>query len=204
MRRAVGLLVFGGLLLLVGCASTVDGRARADGAAVRSLPTTSPTADPAETGPATPGDTTTAAAPTPASTTSVPAPASTSPTSTSAGPGAADSATLSTDTPPLLPPGFYGADTDLGYRPMTTDEFDCAPDQVSGCFGILVFSVEGCPPGATVTVGIFDKAVDPTNPIGAAIGVTPAIAAGGIQPVVIADSTGVDGQLTARIQSVTC
>ena len=65
-----------------------------------------------------------------------------------------------------IPAGFHAAGSDIAYRPMTTDEFDCTPDQLTGCFGILVFSAAGCPTGADVTVGIFDKAADPDTPIG--------------------------------------
>lgn len=205
MGRAVALLV--GVLLMAGCTATVDGRAETDAAAGQDGRLA-----PADTGPASPGSANTG--PTPSVTTTSGADTS---APDSADPGTAASTTATTSGPPAtgtgessvgtaveLPPGFYGADTDLGYRPMSTDEFDCTPDQASGCFGIMVFAADGCPTGATVTVGIFDKAVDPTNPIGTATGVTPAIAAGDSQPVVIADSTGVAGQLTARVQSVTC
>lgn len=189
MRRAVALLVSG--LLLAGCTATVDGRAATDSAAV-----TAPgaTTDPAaSTGPGTQDTASTSATP------RAPEPTESAETAETAA-----TAVTSAEPATSLPPGFYVADTDLGYRPMATEEFDCAPGQGSGCFGIMVFSVNGCPAGAIVTVGIFDKAVDPINPLGSATGLTPAIAPGGTQPVVIADSTGATGQLTARIRSVTC
>lgn len=182
MRTAVALLV--GVLLVSGCTSTVAGQAGADGAA---LPRTVPTVA------ATPGASDSATAPT-----------GTTPQDTVDTAGTSPSPTV--DEPPEipLPPGFYDAGANLGYRPMTTDEFDCTQDQVSGCFGIMVFSAPGCPAGAQVTVGIFDKATDPDHPIGSATGTTPPIAPDGSAAVVIGDSTGVDASLTARVQQVVC
>ena len=180
MRAAVVLV--GAVLTLAACSSTVDGRPDTDG-----VPRTSATAAPS--------------APTP------------TPTSADATPNVVtDPPTIGTTTessgpdpsPAALPPGFYAAGAALGYRPMTTDEFDCTTDQTSGCFGFMVFSAPGCPAGAAVTVGIFDKATDPDNPVGTATGTTPPIDPDGSQAVVIGDTTGIAANLTARVQQVVC
>jgi hypothetical protein len=179
VRRAVVLPVLG--LLLLACSSTVPGRPVIDRAAPPHTAADSPTPTAADV--PTEGD------PTP----TADATSSGEPTTT------ADTAPAAT-----LPEGFYPAGSELGYRPMSTDEFDCAPEQPTGCFGFMVFSAPGCPAGAGVTVGIFDKAVDPDNPIGTAAGTTPPIDANGSQSVVIGDSTGVPANLTARVQQVVC
>jgi hypothetical protein len=221
MRRAVALGVM--TFALAACSSTVTGRPRTDSAAVpggpsssaavpsspgRSDPLTTPaTADPgADATPgtgATPGTeaTSTEATSTEATSTELASTDATDPETPT------PDAMTSTDTPTApaqLPSGFYAAGPDLGYRPMTTDEFDCTPDQASGCFGFMVFSVPGCPAGANVTVGIFDKSRDPDNALGTAAGTTPPITPIGSQAVVIADTTGIAANLTARVQQVVC
>ncbi len=226
MRRSLALLAVG--LVLSACSSAVEGRGRTgtdapsqtaptpvpstpvpstpvtDEAGAGVLASTASTSAALSSAPPTPTAPTTAAPGSPLPATA--APTSTSPTdaSSTAAPVGSTLVDGSTAAGPQLPPGFYAAGGELAYRPMSTDEFDCTPDQASGCFGIMVFSQPGCPVGAGVTVGIFDKARDPDNPIGSASGTTPPIPPGGNQGVVIADSTGVVANLTARVQQVVC
>ena len=182
MRAAVVLVI--AVLVLAGCSSTVDGRPDAD----RAPRTSTTAAPPAQT-------------PAPMSADETPSAVTDPPT---APPTAEPSDPATSPAPATLPPGFYTAGAELGYRPMSTDEFDCTTDQTSGCFGIMVFSAPGCPAGASVTVGIFDKATDPDNPVGTATGTTPPIDPDGSQAVVIADTTGIAANLTARVQQVVC
>ncbi len=184
MRAAVALLC--AVLTLAACSASVDGRPGPDG-----VPRTSPTVAPPTQAPAPMSASEPTGQPPASQQTAEPS----DPSSTAATPTAA---------PATLPPGFYAAGAELGYRPMTTDEFDCTADQTSGCFGIMVFSAPGCPAGASVTVGIFDKSVDPDNPLGTATGTTPPIDPDGSQAVVIGDTTGIAANLTARVQQVVC
>ncbi|WP_111767984.1 hypothetical protein [Nakamurella deserti] len=173
---------------------TAPGSGTAPGSDTAPGPGTTPGPD------ATPGPDTTPGPGTTTGPTATPGTDASNPATTTAG----TAGTAATDAPAQLPTGFYAAGSDLGYRPMTTDEFDCTPDQASGCFGIMVFSVPGCPAGANVTVGIFDKSRDPVNALGTAVGTTPPIAPVGSQAVVIGDTTGVVADLTARVQQVVC
>jgi len=105
-----------------------------------------------------------------------------------------------------IPAGFKDwGDHDLAYRGMETSEFECASDAASKiCFGIQVFSSEGCPGGVTVGLSVYDEDVDPETPISEASGVTPPIDPGGTQQVVIGETTGFDGNGTASLESMRC
>lgn len=212
MRRTVALLAVG--LVLSACSSTVEGRGRISataGAPASASSAAPPAAAGGSSSSASTDATPSVAGPTDTDTT---APDTTGADQPGTDPTTTDSATATpttatpSSTPPSEPPppaGFYAAEGgNLAYRPMSTDEFDCTPDQVSGCFGIMVFSEPGCAAGASVTVGIFDKAVDPDTAIGTASGTTAPILPGGSQGVVIGDSTGVAANLTARVQQVVC
>lgn len=87
---------------------------------------------------------------------------------------------------------------------MPVEEFECTPEQTTGCFGIQIFSNAGCPAGATITLDVYNEDVDPELLIGQATGITLPIDPGGTQQAVIGDTTGFEGTASAQISTITC
>jgi hypothetical protein len=179
------------LLLLVGCASTISGQ---------------PSAVLGVAGPATSSTTTSSSDPSSSSSSSRASSSSSRSTTSTTAPTSSTSpktSSSSTSDSVEIPDGFSDFGDGLAYRGLDPDEIICTADQ-TGCFGVEIFSVAGCAAGAAVVLDLYNDDVDPATVIGQGSGTTPAIDAGGIQRVIIGDTTGYDGRVTAGINDISC
>ena len=190
MRKSISALV-AALLFLVGCATAISGQpSTAPGVAGSS--TSSTTAS--SSNPSSSSSSSGASSSSSRSTTATTAPTSSTSRTTS---------TSSTSGSVEIPDGFSDFGHGLAYRGLDPDEIICTADQ-TGCFGVEIFSVAGCAAGAAVVLDLYDEDADPATIIGQGSGTTPAIDAGGIQRVIIGDTTGYDGRVTAGINDISC
>lgn len=81
-------------------------------------------------------------------------------------------------------PQEYAAFGYFGYRGVSADAV--CPQEIPDCVGIEVYSVNGCPAGATVLLDYFKEESNPTTFFAEGTGSTPPIVAGGTQVVFIA------------------
>lgn len=80
-------------------------------------------------------------------------------------------------------------------------EYQCAADQVDGCWGLLVFSTTGCSAGVNVTLSI--SGPDGAT-VGTANGATAGLQANTQQLLILGDSTGSPGDPLAFVDSALC
>lgn len=213
-------------LLLSGCATAVSGTASIDpqnqqfAAAANSAAKTSPSA-PADAGPSD-SQASTVSSPTAAGT-SMSSPSQTPDESTvtaSTTTNSSTSAESSSEPTVIVPPPSEGGLSTAGNGKVTFDgfeyfdfedgiylrwaedhEYQCAADQVDGCWGLLVFSTTGCSGGVNVTLSI--SGADGAT-VGTANGATTGLEPNTQQLLILGDSTGYPGDPLAFVDSALC